>query len=112
HKWGLGASGGSYPATRSWHPCPARIPLMFLYRVSPGHYAVAESPGGALRILRSDPFRTPPERWELGYAPASSAPLAPVVPGKIVGIGRNYKEHVKELNNPMPAEPVLFLKAT
>src|SRR5918996_779807 len=85
---------------------------MFLYRVAPGHHAVAESPGGALRILRSDPFRTPPDRWELGYAPASPAPLAPVVPGKIVGIGRNYKEHVKELNNPMPAEPVLFLKAT
>jgi 2-keto-4-pentenoate hydratase/2-oxohepta-3-ene-1,7-dioic acid hydratase in catechol pathway len=85
---------------------------MFLYRTAPGHYAVAESPGGALRILRSDPFRTPPERWELGYAPASWALLAPVVPGKIVGIGRNYKEHVKELNNPMPVEPVLFLKAT
>ncbi len=32
-------------------------------------------------------------------------------PGKIIGIGRNYKEHVKELNNPMPAEPVIFLKA-
>jgi 2-keto-4-pentenoate hydratase/2-oxohepta-3-ene-1,7-dioic acid hydratase in catechol pathway len=32
-------------------------------------------------------------------------------PGKIIGIGRNYREHVKELNNPMPAEPVIFLKA-
>jgi 2-keto-4-pentenoate hydratase/2-oxohepta-3-ene-1,7-dioic acid hydratase in catechol pathway len=28
-----------------------------------------------------------------------------------VGIGRNYKDHVKELSNPMPAEPVIFLKA-
>jgi 2-keto-4-pentenoate hydratase/2-oxohepta-3-ene-1,7-dioic acid hydratase in catechol pathway len=86
---------------------------MFLYRVAPGQFAVAETPGGALRILRSDPFQMPREEWSLGEAPASpAAPLAPVIPGKIVGIGRNYKEHVKELSNPMPAEPVIFLKAT
>jgi 2-keto-4-pentenoate hydratase/2-oxohepta-3-ene-1,7-dioic acid hydratase in catechol pathway len=36
---------------------------------------------------------------------------APVEPGKIVGIGRNYKGHAAELGNPMPAEPVLFLKS-
>jgi 2-keto-4-pentenoate hydratase/2-oxohepta-3-ene-1,7-dioic acid hydratase in catechol pathway len=87
------------------------MPAMFLYRVAPGQHAVSETPGGALRLLRSDPFRTPPDSWQLGEAPASSAPLAPVLPGKIIGIGRNYKEHAKELNNPMPAEPLLFLKA-
>ena len=27
-------------------------------------------------------------------------------------MGRNYVEHARELNNPMPAEPLLFLKAT
>jgi 2-keto-4-pentenoate hydratase/2-oxohepta-3-ene-1,7-dioic acid hydratase in catechol pathway len=32
-------------------------------------------------------------------------------PSKIVGIGRNYVDHAAELDNPMPAEPVLFLKA-
>ena len=26
------------------------------------------------------------------------------------GIGRNYREHAKELNNPVPSSPVLFLK--
>jgi 2-keto-4-pentenoate hydratase/2-oxohepta-3-ene-1,7-dioic acid hydratase in catechol pathway len=26
-------------------------------------------------------------------------------------VGRNYVEHAKELNNPMPEEPLLFLKA-
>jgi len=87
------------------------MPLMFLYRVAPGQHAVSETPGGALRILRSDPFRTPPDAWQLGEAPTSSEPLAPILPGKIIGIGRNYKEHVKELSNPMPAEPVIFLKA-
>lgn len=29
---------------------------------------------------------------------------------KIVCIGRNYANHAKELNNPLPAEPVFFLK--
>lgn len=28
---------------------------------------------------------------------------------KIIAIGRNYSEHAKELNNPLPAEPVFFL---
>jgi len=29
---------------------------------------------------------------------------------KIICIGRNYVEHAKELNNPLPTEPVFFLK--
>ncbi len=29
---------------------------------------------------------------------------------KIIGIGRNYNEHAKELNNPLPAAPIIFLK--
>ncbi len=31
-------------------------------------------------------------------------------PGKIVCVGRNYVAHARELGNPMPAEPLLFLK--
>ncbi|QSP94619.1 fumarylacetoacetate hydrolase family protein [Marinobacter salinisoli] len=30
--------------------------------------------------------------------------------GKIVCIGRNYAEHARELNNPIPDEPLLFIK--
>lgn len=30
--------------------------------------------------------------------------------GKVVCVGRNYAEHAKELNNPVPAEPILFIK--
>ncbi len=29
---------------------------------------------------------------------------------KIICIGRNYREHAKELNNPIPKEPVIFMK--
>lgn len=31
--------------------------------------------------------------------------------GNIYAIGRNYSDHAKELSNPIPSEPVVFLKA-
>ncbi|MBI1723280.1 MAG: fumarylacetoacetate hydrolase family protein [Gemmatimonadetes bacterium] len=33
-----------------------------------------------------------------------------VRPGKIVCVGRNYAEHARELGNPVPERPLLFLK--
>ncbi len=36
--------------------------------------------------------------------------LAPVEPTKIVCVGRNYREHAKELNHAIPTEPLIFLK--
>ncbi len=36
--------------------------------------------------------------------------LAPCVPSKIVGVGLNYADHAKELNYPIPEEPILFIK--
>jgi 2-keto-4-pentenoate hydratase/2-oxohepta-3-ene-1,7-dioic acid hydratase in catechol pathway len=36
--------------------------------------------------------------------------LAPVLPSKIVAIGRNYEEHARETGSEPPAEPLMFLK--
>jgi len=36
--------------------------------------------------------------------------LAPVEPGKIVCIGRNYAAHAAELGNEVPKDPLIFLK--
>ncbi len=36
--------------------------------------------------------------------------LAPVQPGKIICVGRNYRDHAKELGNDVPLEPLLFWK--
>jgi 2-keto-4-pentenoate hydratase/2-oxohepta-3-ene-1,7-dioic acid hydratase in catechol pathway len=36
--------------------------------------------------------------------------LAPVIPSKIVAVGRNYAEHAAEMGNEVPSEPLLFLK--
>lgn len=53
------------------------------------------------------------------YAPEVIAPpqrltevrlLAPVAPGKILCVGRNYAEHAAELGNEVPPEPLIFFK--
>jgi 2-keto-4-pentenoate hydratase/2-oxohepta-3-ene-1,7-dioic acid hydratase in catechol pathway len=36
--------------------------------------------------------------------------LAPCSPSKIVAVGRNYRSHAAEMGNPVPEEPLLFLK--
>lgn len=36
--------------------------------------------------------------------------LAPAAPSKIICVGRNYREHAAEFNNPVPEEPLLFMK--
>jgi 2-keto-4-pentenoate hydratase/2-oxohepta-3-ene-1,7-dioic acid hydratase in catechol pathway len=47
---------------------------------------------------------------ESSVVPDGATLLTPVVPSKIVCVGRNYAEHVKELGNEAPSEPVLFFK--
>ena len=80
-------------------------------------YALVEEIAGALWAVRA---MEPPEE-DAGAATTIGAfarrPLSelhllePVRPSKIVCIGRNYREHAKELGNDVPAEPLLFLKA-
>jgi 2-keto-4-pentenoate hydratase/2-oxohepta-3-ene-1,7-dioic acid hydratase in catechol pathway len=36
--------------------------------------------------------------------------MMPLKPSKIIGIGRNYLEHAKELGNDVPQVPILFFK--
>jgi 2-keto-4-pentenoate hydratase/2-oxohepta-3-ene-1,7-dioic acid hydratase in catechol pathway len=36
--------------------------------------------------------------------------LAPCRPGKIIGVGLNYRDHALERGKPLPSEPLLFLK--
>lgn len=45
-------------------------------------------------------------RWPL----ADVRLLAPILPSKVVCIGRNYAEHAAELGNEVPANPIIFLK--
>jgi 2-keto-4-pentenoate hydratase/2-oxohepta-3-ene-1,7-dioic acid hydratase in catechol pathway len=65
--------------------------------------------GEQYRQITGDPLGewVPAERR---YDPAAVRLLPPCTPSKIVCVGRNYREHARELNNPVPAEPLLFLK--
>ncbi|HYC60299.1 MAG TPA: fumarylacetoacetate hydrolase family protein [Thermoanaerobaculia bacterium] len=47
---------------------------------------------------------------ESSDVPDGATLLAPVMPSKIICVGRNYAEHVKELGNEAPTDPVLFFK--
>jgi len=38
--------------------------------------------------------------------------MAPLEPGNIFCVGRNYSEHAKELGNDLPEEPLIFMKPT
>ncbi len=65
--------------------------------------------GGKLRLYEGSPFSG-------GQVGKQTAPfnevrlLAPCRPSKVVAVGLNYKAHAKEVNKPLPAEPMLFLK--
>jgi len=62
-----------------------------------------------IRLIEGLPWQKWSEtktRWALEDARL----LAPCEPGKIVCIGRNYAAHAAELGNPMPKEPMMFLK--
>jgi 2-keto-4-pentenoate hydratase/2-oxohepta-3-ene-1,7-dioic acid hydratase in catechol pathway len=51
--------------------------------------------------------------WSFDFEPmplSAAELLAPVTPSKIVCVGRNYRDHVKEMDSELPAEPLLFFK--
>lgn len=66
--------------------------------------------GELIALLRGSP-------WSDSALLGGSVPLAgsrllpPCEPSKIVAIGLNYRAHAAEMGKPLPAEPLLFLKA-
>ena len=68
--------------------------------------AKAISPEGLAALAKVDPVSLPevPSGVRLG------SPMAFV--SKLICVGLNYADHAKESGNPIPEEPVLFMKAT
>jgi 2-keto-4-pentenoate hydratase/2-oxohepta-3-ene-1,7-dioic acid hydratase in catechol pathway len=87
-----------------------------IYRIEwkgEGRHAVERD--GVLSLVRGDIFgRYEADAQVAAVSGGSLSPavrvLAPVVPGKIVAIGLNYKDHAAEQGKPLPAEPMIFLK--
>ena len=66
--------------------------------------------GDTVLTLKSPPFEGI-EPGKARYSLSEANLLAPVCPSKVVAIGWNYEGHIKELGNPFPSEPLIFLKA-
>jgi 2-keto-4-pentenoate hydratase/2-oxohepta-3-ene-1,7-dioic acid hydratase in catechol pathway len=65
--------------------------------------------GALVRELLGDPFtesRAGERTWPLERVRL----LPPVIPGKIVAVGKNYRDHISEMGMPAPKDPVIFLK--
>ena len=79
----------------------------------PGDMAafLAMGDAGMLAALRALAFAARPENAGLRVPLASLALLAPVPrPGKILGVGRNYGAHAKEVGGPVQEIPRIFIK--
>jgi 2-keto-4-pentenoate hydratase/2-oxohepta-3-ene-1,7-dioic acid hydratase in catechol pathway len=60
-------------------------------------------------FMASPEFGKPANGTELKYADVKLLPVIPN-PGKIICVGLNYQDHVKEMNRPDSEKPVLFMR--
>jgi 2-keto-4-pentenoate hydratase/2-oxohepta-3-ene-1,7-dioic acid hydratase in catechol pathway len=73
-------------------------------------YGLVDGAGEKIAGITGDPLYTKIELTGQTYAVSDVRLLAPVIPrSKVIGIGRNYADHAKELGNEVPAEPLMFL---
>ncbi len=76
-------------------------------RKDKARYGLVEK--NVIYAIKGDVFGTL-ERGERAGALSEVRLLAPCTPTKIVAVGRNYAEHVAEMQSDVPAEPLIFLK--
>ena len=68
-----------------------------------------EAGSGSVRVLRGTFFEDPVPTGE--EIPLDDVRLlAPVLPSKVVAVGRNYAAHAAEFGGEVPEEPLIFLK--
>src|SRR5881397_4045276 len=65
----------------------------------------AYSPASLAKFAALDPSKLP----AVNGKPRLGAPVTGI--SKFVAIGLNYSDHAKETGNPIPSEPIFFLKA-
>jgi len=73
-------------------------------------YGLVDAENGKVREIAGDPFDRVETTGDARRLEEVRL-LAPVLPGKIVAVGLNYKDHARELGMEIPEEPLLFLKA-
>ncbi|MBF6671420.1 fumarylacetoacetate hydrolase family protein [Glutamicibacter sp. FBE19] len=67
--------------------------------------------GNDIHVLTGDPFFQGIKTTGATHSLDDVRLVAPIIPrSKVVGFGRTYREHAKELGNEVPQEPIMFLK--
>lgn len=62
-----------------------------------------------VNAIDGHPF-APFERTSARFAMSDVRLLPPVLPNKVIGIGKNYADHAREMGGEPPTTPVMFLK--
>ncbi len=80
--------------------------VRFLHDDTP-HYGILD--GTEVAVIEPHPFADPHPTGE--RVPIEGLRLlAPVIPSKVVCVGKNYRAHADEMGGDVPDEPLLFLK--
>lgn len=67
--------------------------------------------GNDIHVLAGDPFFQGIKTTGVTHQLDDVRLVAPIIPrSKVIGFGRTYREHAKELGNEVPNEPLMFLK--
>ncbi|MFO8060396.1 MAG: fumarylacetoacetate hydrolase family protein [Bacillota bacterium] len=82
--------------------------IRFSYQGSPTYGEV--TPGGVYQIDGSP--LGPHSRGEAVGDLETLDLCVPLRPGKVIGIGLNYRDHAEEVGTELPEEPIIFLKPT
>jgi 2-keto-4-pentenoate hydratase/2-oxohepta-3-ene-1,7-dioic acid hydratase in catechol pathway len=81
--------------------------VRFAHQGSPRYGVVDDA---RIELIDPHPFTPRWERTGEFVELAGLRLLAPVIPTKVVCVGKNYAEHAAELGGEVPAEPLFFLK--
>jgi 2-keto-4-pentenoate hydratase/2-oxohepta-3-ene-1,7-dioic acid hydratase in catechol pathway len=63
-----------------------------------------------VREIAEHPFGAEKNVTGRGWPLAETRVLAPILPTKIICIGKNYADHIQEMGGDAPPDPVIFLK--
>lgn len=91
----------------AWYPLLMRIARVSVPDVSGPIFGVIN--GTNIDIIKGHPFADI-ELAGVSFDLDKVKILSPVLPSKVVCVGKNYADHAKELGGEVPAEPVIFIK--
>lgn len=83
----------------------------FVTDTEPAYGVVSGEPGEeSVTELVGDPLYQGIQQTPTSHALEDVRLVAPIIPrSKVIGVGRNYRDHAREMGNEVPVSPLLFL---